>query len=360
VKLMTGQSNLRNYVRFSILAPDQRTFGHLMREAGYVTGVVGKWQLYGAEHYEEGVRGLGMLPAGAGFDEHFLWQVERFGSRYWAPLTEVDGEATQWDEETYGPDLFADWAIDFIDRHQDERFFLYYPMVLPHSPFEAPPGHDGPRESTERAADRQANFAAMIRHLDIEVGRVVAALDERDLRRKTLVLFTSDNGAARGIVTMRDGVPVQGGKGGTTDAATHVPLIASLPGAVPAGAVCDDLIDFSDFLPTLAEVAGVELPAGVPCDGRSFLAQALGREGDPREALFCYSNPRPDERPGWEARFARDHRYKLYSDGRLFDVQSDPLEETPLEPPEADDARARLEAVLASMPEPPRRLRAGS
>jgi arylsulfatase A len=128
---------------------------------------------------------------------------------------------------------------------------------------------------------------------------------------------------------------------------------------VPAGAACNDLIDFADFLPTLAEVAGAELPEGIPCDGRSFLPQALGRGGEPREALFCYSNPRPDERPGWEARFARDHRYKLYSDGRLFDVETDPLEEAPLEPAEAEEVRARLAAVLASMPEQPRRLRTG-
>jgi len=242
--------------------------------------------------------------------------------------------------------------VDFIERHREGPFFLYYPMVLVHDPFVPPPG-------TRRAhkLTTQEKFAAMVAYADEVVGRVVGALDERGLRESTLVLFTSDNGTHSEIVSERNGAPVRGGKGTTLDAATHVPLIASWRGRSPPGSACPDLIDFADFVPTLAELAGVALSPERPCDGRSFLPQVLGRPGNPRAALFCYSNPRPDEEPGRERRFARDVRHKLYSSGELYDVLADPREKSPLAPELALEERTRLQAVLDSMPARPAKLR---
>jgi arylsulfatase A len=352
VKLMTGRSNLRNYVRFSILDPEAWTVGHLLQSAGYATGVVGKWQLYGADSYPERWQGAGTRPEDAGFDTWCLWQVERLGSRYRSPLLEIDGELVEHGEDAYGPDVFATWATEFIAAHEREPFFLYYPMVLTHSPFEPTPASAVP------AADASpAHFGDMVTHVDAVVGRVLAELEARGLTERTLVLFTSDNGAEASIVSLRNGREVRGGKRTTTDAATHVPLLVSRPGTIPAGVVCDDLVDLSDVLPTLAEAAGVTLGPERELDGRSLLPQALGRRGDPREALFCYSNPRPDQRPGWETRFARDHRFKLYGDGRLYDVAADPGEATPLPPGrEADAARERLARVLAAWDGEPERI----
>jgi len=350
IKLMTGQSNLRNYVRFSVMDPGEWTFGQLMREAGYATGAVGKWQLLAAEHYGE-LAGTGKHPWDAGFDEYLLWQVAELGSRYWDPLLEENGAPRRYGPDSYGPDVFANWAIAFVERHRDEPFFLYYPMVLVHDPFESPPGSE-PREGRERLK----NFAAMITYTDAVVGRVLDALEELGLRERTLVIFTSDNGTHPSVFSRRHGVPVQGGKGRTTDAATHVPLLASLGGATPGGSTCPDLIDFADFVPTLAELAGVELPPERPCDGRSFLPQIRGRPGTPREALFCYSNPRPDEHPEWERRFARNLRYKLYSTGELYDVLTDPHEQSPLGAEGTAEERALLASALKSMPEHPANL----
>jgi arylsulfatase A len=344
VKLMTGRSNLRNYVAFSILDPGEWTLGHMLQEAGYATGVVGKWQLFGADSYPERWQGAGTRPEDAGFDSWCLWQVERLGSRYRSPLLEVDGELVEHGEDAYGPDVFATWATDFIAAHEREPFFLYYPMVLTHSPFEPTPGSADPE-----APASPAHFGDMVTHVDAVVGRVLAELEARGLTERTLVLFTSDNGAEASIVSRRNGREVRGGKRTTTDSATHVPLLLSHPGSIPAGGVCDDLVDLADVLPTLAEAAGLVLGPERELEGRSLLPQAQGRRGDPREALFCYSNPRPDQRPRWETRFARDHRFKLYGDGRLFDVVADPTEASPLpRGRQADAARERLARVLAA------------
>jgi arylsulfatase A-like enzyme len=141
---------------------------------------------------------------------------------------------------------------------------------------------------------------------------------------------------------------VTGHKGFPDDAGTRVPLIANWPGVILEGQVLDDLVDTTDFLPTIAAVTGAPPTSGVELDGRSFLPQLQGEEGDSREWVFCHYDP------GWgnfeRARFARDQRWKLYDDGRLFDVPADPLEERPLEAGteggEAGAARQRLQRVL--------------
>ena len=143
---------------------------------------------------------------------------------------------------------------------------------------------------------------------------------------------------------------IQGGKMQTIDAGTHVPLIADWKGTNPAK-VCDDLVDFSDFLPTLAEAAGAPLPENVIIDGRSFLPQIRGQKGNPREWIFChYTRDGGKETP---KRFVRDKRWKLYHTGELFDVQADPLEQSPISPggggQQVTAARKRLQAALDSI-----------
>ena len=353
VKLMTGRSNIRNYSGFSILERDEATIGELMKAAGYATCVAGKWQLLGAENYGERA-GTGTHPRDAGFDAYCLWQVSKLGSRYWGPLVDRDDELIQFDEDRYGPDVFCDYICDFIEAKRESPFFVYYPMALVHNPF--PPTPD----SADRTAKNdKRHFGDMVAYMDKIVGRIVASVESAGLLEHTLVIFTTDNGTNRSITSETSAGPVGGGKGRTTDAGTHVPLIASCPTAIPAGVVCADLIDFSDIVPTLAEACGFSLPTDRTIDGRSFFPQLRGEAGSPREWIYCYYNPRPGRKGFPERQFVRDSRWKLYSDGRLFDVAADRLEERPIlagegnEAAEAALARARLHAARQTMPEKP-------
>jgi len=148
---------------------------------------------------------------------------------------------------------------------------------------------------------------------------------------------------------MTNGQVIQGDKGNTTDAGTRVPLIARWSGKVPAGKVCSELVDFSDFVPTFAELTGASPSEGMILDGQSFLPQLQGRKGKPREWIFCHYDPKWLGRKE-AVRFVRDKRWKLYDNGDLFDVPADTLEQNPNPSgSEAASARKRLRAILNSI-----------
>jgi len=345
VKIMTGRYNFRNYVRFGVFDFDQKTFAHVMKGAGYDTYIAGKWQLMG-----RGADG----PYNAGFDEYCLWHMEDAfkpkGSRYRDPKIIEDGQLLEGLEGKYAPDIFCDRILKFIERHktgESKPFFIYYPMALTHSPFEPTP--DSPEWGQD--INNQKFYKGMVAYMDKIVGRIVQKLNEVGLRENTLIMFTGDNGTPKGITSqMKDGSSIDGGKGLTSDAGTHVALIANWKGTTPAGKVSTDLVDFSDFLPTVAEAGGASLGRNVTIDGRSFLPQLRGQKSTPRDWIFCWYQRNPGNTL---YRFARDQRWKLYANGNLYDVPADPLEKNPIEPgqggPEAEEARARLQAVLDSM-----------
>jgi len=195
----------------------------------------------------------------------------------------------------------------------------------------------------------------MVEYMDTLVGRIVRKLDEFGLRENTLLLFFSDNGSPREITSHLGDKEIRGGKGFSTDAGTRVPLIANWKGTAPAGVVCNDLIDCSDFLPTLMELAETPLPEGETFDGRSFFPQLHDERGNPRHWLFFHHDPLP----GWSKdgytlqRWAQDKRWKLYDDGRFFDVRVDVLEENSITLGEcnleAEEARQKLQSVLDRM-----------
>lgn len=352
IKIMTGLSNARNYSAFSILNSDQRTIGHVMRNAGYRTMVAGKWQLLGAEHYPKRFRQKGTWPKEAGFEEHCLWQVDRLGARYWKPLLSINGENRPFqNDDDYGPEIATKSINEFMEKTSQagENFFVYYPMILVHSPFLPTPD-----SKSRKSKDRQRNFEDMVFTMDRLVGRIVKKTEELGIAENTLILFTADNGTHRSLSSRLNGKVIRGGKGKTTDAGTREPLVAYWPGTIPAGKVNENLVDFSDFLPTIAEAADAETPGKL--DGQSFWPQLQGKPGSPREWMFSYYNPRPERTK--PTRFVRDTRYKLYGDGRFFDVQNDPLEKAPLENLEKDAAAAKekLEKALDSMPAKGRQL----
>ena len=347
VKIMTGRSNARNYTYFGALPPQEKTFGHLAKSAGYATCIVGKWQLAARD------RGKGSQPKGAGFDEHCLWQVDDRGSRYRDPIIVENGEYRKDMKGKYGPDVFTEYALDFIERKKGTPFFLWFPMALTHAPFAPTPDTDEWKKGITK--NNKKHFADMVAYMDKIIGQIVGKLDEVGVREKTLIMFTGDNGTPRGIASqMKDGSTIAGGKGMTTDAGTHVALVANWKGKIQSGKVCSDLVDFSDIVPTIAEAAGATVSWDI--DGRSFLPQLRGKRGNPREWIYIWYRRNPGD-PLF--RFARDKRWKLYDSGKypragkLFDVSADVLEENPIGPgaggKEAAVARKKLQTVLDSM-----------
>lgn len=333
VKIMSGKYNSRNYTGFRVMDPEIYTFGNLFQDAGYATFIGGKWQL-GADLN---------LPYEFGFDEYALWQVTRVGrgenpiaNRYPNPGLAINGEKADFFDGEYGPDIINDHVRDFIDRHQNQPFFVYYPMILPHDPFEPTPDSED-WDPTARRGDSEEQpglsdekyFGDMVEYVDKLVIKVIDQLEDLGLRENTLVIFTSDNGTARGVVSIVDGEEFIGGKRTSTNAGTHVPFIANWPGVIPEGIVNEDLIGFTYFFPTLAEIAGIDIPDGLNLDGQSIAPVLFGEEANLRDWLYTwwYFNNDPDG-PGDE--FARTHQYKFYHDGRFFDLIEDPLEEHPI------------------------------
>jgi arylsulfatase A len=340
VQLMTGLYNQRNYLRFGLLDPEAITFAHLFQQAGYATCVVGKWQLQGG--YEG--------PGHFGFDEYCLWQLNRRPSRYANPGLEINGRQVDYDGGEYGPDLVSDYLCDFIDRHRDKPFLAYYPMILPHAPYEPTPDSqqwDPTVKGVRSEIGNRRFFADMVAYCDRIVGKMVAKLDETGLRERTLVIFLGDNGTGPDVVSRMGDREVRGGKGRTIDAGTHVPLIVNWSGRIPAGRVCSDLVDSTDFFPTLLAAAGIREPREPLRDGRSFLPQLLGEPGQPRPWIYSWYSRNGGPHA---VELARNHRFKLYRGGGLFDVVADPKETRPLTgaslSTEARQARELLQAAL--------------
>jgi len=367
VQLMTGKYNFRNYIGFGLIAPDEITFGHLFSNAGYKTCISGKWQLHSYNPPDEmpEMRSKGQKIEDAGFDEFCVWHphhTEDKGSRYKDPIIYENGTFLEATQGKYGEDIFADYIIDFMERNQDDLFFVYFPMALTHRPLEPtpdspefdefiPPSNEtlGGRtwEEIEGWDDDPRYYKDMVEYHDKVIGRVNNKLTELGIAEDTLVIYVGDNGSPIEVCSViHSHTEVCGGKGLTVDRGTHVPLIASWPGTIPAGHVEADLIDSSDFLPTILDAAGITPPDGYVMDGRTFLPQLKGEKGNSRDWVYFHFEPMSG-RVYRFARYIRNHKYKLYDDGRLFDLSTDAEEEFPFEASTDDDDRAAARNQLA-------------
>ena len=350
VKLMTGQYNFRNYQQFMYLDPSEITFAHRLKEAGYRTMISGKWQLV-----DNGIDNTqGMLPQHSGFDDFFLWQVRRddAGSRYWGPRISSNGQLNEYTEEQFGPDLFNQRVTDYIKAANDQPFFIYYPMVLPHLPLVTTP------DSLD-AVSKEEQFSGMISYMDKLVGQIKTAVVEKGLAENTIILFIGDNGTDKRIVSVRNGMEVPGGKGKTNASGTHVPFIAWWPNTIKPAQLDHNLINLSDFFPTLMELAGTNMPAGHPRDGISLVDVLKGKASAPiRQEQFIHYYPRWMHMP---ARYAFDNQWKLYENGSFYNTLEDVDENINLLNSDMNtslnkaalDARDRLSNKLEAMPGAP-------
>ncbi|MAJ51582.1 MAG: arylsulfatase [Flammeovirgaceae bacterium] len=326
VKIMTGINNIRNYVKFGYLDTGQTTFGHLLHEGDYATAIIGKWQLgksaSGPQHF--------------GFDEHCLWQVtegriDSLGrdTRYSEPVLQINGLLQTLDKEDYGPDVVSQFGIKFMEFavQKDQPFFLYYPMMLTHCPFSPTPDSKDwmvNEDAVFTYAGDSIYFKEMVNYMDKLVGRINEKLTELGIRDNTMIIFIGDNGTDQPIISNIGADKVFGGKGRSTNTGTHVPLIIQWPGVIKKGFSTNHLVDFSDFLPTICEAAGVLVPDKLDIDGKSFFPLITGNDQTTREPIYSWF--KNNRKPFDVSVYARNQRFKLYDNGKFYDVKADPLE----------------------------------
>jgi len=318
-----------------------------MKEAGYATCIAGKWQLNGLA-YKNKITDWNdhTRPNKFGFDEYCLWQLtkeRKEGKRYSNPLIEQNGKMLNRNEDSYGPNVFSNFILEFIEKNQDQAFFIYYPMVLVHDPFVPTPDSEEWHDKKLRYKNDTSYFGDMVAYTDKIVGKIVDKLKELDIDKNTIIIFTGDNGTHPSIFSRTKKNIIQGGKGNTIDAGTHVPLIIYWPQKIKTEFVYDGLIEFSDFFPTFADVVGKE----VKSDGNSFYPILTGTKYEPRKTAFVHYDPQWGKRVNqYRNQFVRTLDYKLYRDGRFFNLPNDILEKNPLHPDSLSEKTTTVKSGL--------------
>jgi len=332
------------------------TFATVVKQAGYTTAIAGKWQI---NDFRIEPRALEKH----GFDDWCVWtgyEAENLASakRYWDPYIHTRSGSRTYKGQ-FGPDVYCDFLIEFMRTHRDEPMMLYFPMALTHGPLVHTP-HE------PNATDKWPRFKAMVRYTDHLVGRLMATLDELKLRENTIVIFTTDNGSGGGVRGTVAGKRPTGGKATKYEGGVCEPFIVNCPGRVPNGTETDALTDFSDLLPTFAELAGAPLPKDVPLDGHSIAPIILGKTTkSTREWILAMGHGagRVDAKGvrgvnDYADRVMRDERYKVWIETNrqivaLYDLQEDPLEQTNLLAnvrPDIVAARLKFEGLVRNMP----------
>jgi len=280
----------------------ERTVADLLGAAGYTTGLVGKWH--------NGALDQRFHPTRRGFDEfvgfiggwqrYFDWRIERGGTR-----VDADGR--------YLTDVLTEEAVAFLGRHRHEPFFLHLAYSAPHFPLEAPDADLAACRNPDRYTDAVSRIYAMVRAMDRGVAEVLDALDDLGLAENTLVLFSSDNGPQMtgegDESTVRFNCQYRGAKGLVAEGGIRLPMILRWPAGLPGPAEIDDLVHFTDWLPTLLAAAGAAPPPDLQLDGVDVLPLLRGAPGEVPPVRFWQWNRYT---PVGESNAAmRDGRWKL-------------------------------------------------
>lgn len=319
------------------LDPKEVTIGDVLKRAGYITGVVGKWDMGQAKRY---------LPLQRGFDffhGHGNNGIDYFThERYGIPSMFRGNARTQEDRGKYATDVFEREAIAFVRQSAGKPFFLYLAFNAPHSAsslskpgVQATPEFLAKYDGTALEGKLKSYYAA-VTHMDHSIGRLMAALKELKLDDNTLVLFMSDNGGSGN----GGNAPLKGAKSTMWEGGLRVPFIAWWPGKLPAGKVTDEFLTALEVFPMLTEIAGAQPTPGVKLDGFNMLPVLQGQAKSPRTEMF------------WQRRSDRAARvghWKWVEAGKgkgLFDLSHD-LGETKDLSKEKPDVLAMMKAKFA-------------
>ncbi len=299
----------------TVLADEHFTLPELFKEAGYVTGTFGKWHL-GEDPQTQGfdINVAGGHAGSPGNDGYF--------SPYNVPALE-DGP-----EGEHLTDRLTSEAIAFIERYQDEPFFLYLPYYSVHTPIQAKDSLKAKYAAKEgNEKDVNTVYAAMVETMDHNVGRILQALDQLELTKHTMVVFTSDNGGIRSIATQE---PLRAGKGSYYEGGIRVPCAIRWPGKIPPGSQNDTPVTNLDFFPTFSEVLGLSKPHKI-LDGQSLLPLFRGEKTMARPLFWHFPiylqayNPEEDDgrdplfrtRPGSVVILDQWKLHEYFEDGGL-------------------------------------------
>lgn len=364
--LMTGRYNYRTrvvdtYLGRAMMEPDEVTLAEVLRDAGYATGLFGKWHL--GDNYP-------MRPQDQGFDEVLMHRGGGIGQpsdppegrgRYTDPVLQHDGVQKAF--SGYCTDVYFDHALAFIEESHraGERFFAYVATNAPHGPF-----HDVPESLYEKyrardlspvvlsddpdELDRTARVFAMVENIDENVGRLFERLDALDAARDTIVVFLTDNGP-NGRRWVRD---LRGRKSDVTGGGIRTALFFHWPGRVQAGWRSDEMAAHIDLMPTLLDAAGVPPPSGVTLDGRSVLPWLLGRTAPGAHRFLFTQAHRGDTPVRYHHVSIQDPRWKLVNASGFGSetMEGEPrfaLYDLAVDPSERDDVSDRQPAVVARM-----------
>ena len=312
---------------------DHPTMAEFMRDAGYVTGMIGKWDI--------GSREQGPL------DRGFMEVARSAPSKKPFICLRPDGS------EVFRTDLDGDYMAEFVERNKDRPFFLYFSPNAIHSPSGDTPAH---YQNRSTAKGRRRALAGALIAVDDAVGKLLAMLKKHNLEKDTIIFLTGDNGPNLGEQGSAE--PYRGGKGKGTqlEGWVHTPAIVSWPAGLPSAKTYEGLMCTMDFYATAAAVAGKPLPKR--CEGENLLPYLRGeRAGDAHEELYWH-NVDPEDAPRRKLRAMRWKQWRLikYPDGwRLFDLKADPKETRDLakvRPDVVSSMRKRYDAWTAELPAP--------
>lgn len=251
------------------LSLSEITIADVFRDAGYVTGLVGKWHLGALDTaYHPNSRGFDeFLGFRGGWSDYYQWRLDRNGA-----FERTDGR--------YLTDVFADEAVRFVERHKDEAFFLHVAFNAPHFPFQAPEEDVRPFLESEKLTQRVSVLYGMIRCMDRGIGRILETLEECGVADNTIVLFTSDNGPQMGGEGQecldRFNAGWRGYKGLVFEGGIRVPAIVRWPDGLNGGSSMAEFVHFTDWMPTLLAMANVDWPESLHLDGENVLPLLQG------------------------------------------------------------------------------------